>query len=123
MILLDTSALIRSLTGQRLSAPILRGFVADGIRLGVCTLVLYEWWRGPRTPQELAQQESLFPRAAAFDVGVEGAALAAGWYHRVPRARHREIDLAIAACAVVNAASLWTLNPQDFKDVPGLTLA
>lgn len=123
MILLDTSALIGSLTGQRRSAPTLRAFVADGIRLGVCTLVLYEWWRGPRTPQELAQQEALLPRAAAFDFGVEEAVLAAQWYRRVPRAGQREIDLAIAACAVVNGASLWTLNPRDFKDVPGLTLA
>lgn len=123
MILVDTSALVGSLAGQRLCAPTLRGFVADGIRLGVCTPVLYEWWRGPRTLQELAQQEALFPRAAAFDFGVEEAALAARWYRRVARPRQREIDLAIAACAVLNGASLWTLNPQGFKDVPGLTLA
>lgn len=123
MILLDTSALIGSLTGARVSAPALRGFVADGFRLGVCTLVLYEWWRGPRTPEELARQAALFPREAAFDFGVEEAALAAEWYRRVPRARQRGIDLAIAACAVVNRAALWTLNPRDFTDVPGLTLA
>ena len=123
MILVDTSALIASLTGARLSATTLRGFVADGIRLTTCTLVLYEWWRGPRTPQELAHQEALFPRAAAIDFGVEAAAQAARWYRQIPRARHREIDLAIAACAVVHGASLWTLNPQDFKDVPGLSLS
>ena len=34
----------------------------------------------------------------------------------------REMDIAIAACAIVNAASLWTLNPGDFPDIPGLTL-
>jgi predicted nucleic acid-binding protein len=32
------------------------------------------------------------------------------------------VDLAIAACAIVHGAALWTLNPQDFKDVPGLEL-
>jgi predicted nucleic acid-binding protein len=123
MILLDTSAMIGSLAGRRQSAPALRRFVADGLRLGVCTLALYEWWRGPRTPQELAHQEALFPREAAFDFGIEEAGLAAQWYRRLPRARGREMDLAIAACAVVNDASLWTLNPEDFRDVPGLTLA
>jgi predicted nucleic acid-binding protein len=37
-------------------------------------------------------------------------------------ARGLEIDLAIAACAVEHNASLWTLNPADFKDVPALIL-
>ena len=36
--------------------------------------------------------------------------------------RGREIDLAIAACAIEQNAILWTLNPEDFHDVPGLTL-
>lgn len=40
----------------------------------------------------------------------------------VPRARGREFDLAVAACALVHGAALWTLNPGDFRDVPGLTL-
>ena len=43
-------------------------------------------------------------------------------YRRLRRPRHREIDLAIAACAIVHGAELWTLNPQDFRDIPGLTL-
>ena len=123
MIHLDTSALIASLTGPRVAAPVLRRFVSDGIRPGVCTLVLYEWWRGPRTPLELAHQEALFPRAAAVPFGEREAAVAADLYTRIERPRHREIDLAIAACAIVHGAALWTLNPQDFRDVPGLELA
>ena len=39
---------------------------------------------------------------------------------RVKRARGREIDIAIAACAVVHTAHLWTLNPADFEDIPDL---
>jgi predicted nucleic acid-binding protein len=40
----------------------------------------------------------------------------------VKRARHRQADLAIAACALEHNAQLWTLNEPDFADVPGLNL-
>jgi predicted nucleic acid-binding protein len=40
----------------------------------------------------------------------------------VRRARQRQADLAIAACAIEARAALWTLNPEDFKDVPALVL-
>lgn len=123
MIHVDTSALITSLTGPRTSAFVLRRFISDGIRLGISTPVLYEWLRGPRRPEELAVQEILLPSKAAFDFGVSEAALAADLYRRVKRPRGREIDIAIAACAITNNASLWTLNPEDFSDIPGLTLA
>jgi predicted nucleic acid-binding protein len=43
-------------------------------------------------------------------------------YRKVPRPRGREIDLAIAACALTQDAALWTLNPSDFADIPGLEL-
>ena len=55
-----------------------------------------------------------------FDDAV--AARAAALYRSLKRPRGREIDLAIAACAVEHNASLWTLNPAGFKDVPGLIL-
>jgi predicted nucleic acid-binding protein len=122
MIHLDTSALITALCGERSAAPALRGFVADGLRIGISTIVLYEWWRGPRTRQERADQETLLPASAAFPFGVREAQLAAELYARVARARQREIDIAIAACAMVQGAALWTLNPADFRDIPGLEL-
>jgi predicted nucleic acid-binding protein len=40
----------------------------------------------------------------------------------VSRARGREIDLAVAACAMANGAAIWTLNPGDFRDIPDLRL-
>ena len=123
MIHLDTSALVAALTGPRAAAPAMRAFVSDGCRIGVSTIVLYEWWRGPRRAAEIEDQEAILPRAEAAEFGVEEALVAFELYRRLRRPRHREIDLAIAACAIVRGAALWTLNPQDFRDIPGLTLA
>lgn len=54
--------------------------------------------------------------------GPAEAAGAARLYLQVARPRGREIDLAIAACALAVDARLWTLTPRDFRDVPGLQL-
>lgn len=43
-------------------------------------------------------------------------------YRRVKRPRGRDMDLAIAACALEHGASLWTLKPGDFRDIHGLLL-
>lgn len=67
-------------------------------------------------------QEALFPRESAIAFGSAAAASAADLYRAVPGARGREIDLAVAATAICWDARLWTLNPRDFDDVPGLEL-
>ena len=117
---LDTSALVDALTGPRRSLDVLTALVSEGHRVACSTIVLYEWWRGPRTATELSVQEDLFPRDSAAGFGAAEAEMAARLYGRVKRARGREIDLAIAACALTNNASLWTLNRDDFQDVPNL---
>lgn len=88
----------------------------------VPSLVLYEWLRGPRVPEELADQDALFPKETAVPFGPREAALAADLYRTVKRPRGREVDLAIAACALAWGADLWTLNTDDFRDIPGLRL-
>ena len=120
MVHLDTSVLVDALTGARRSAPDLRRFIERGERIQVSAVVLYEWLRGPRQPEELAAQEALFPRESAVPFAAAEAALAAGLYARLRKARGREIDLAIAACALVRNAKLWTLNTEDFDDIPDL---
>ncbi len=52
--------------------------------------------------------------------GPDDAATAADLYRTIRRPRGREVDLAIAACAITRDACLWTLNRDDFKDIPGL---
>ena len=123
MILLDTSALIDALSGPRRSARALRAAIEDGERILLPTLVLYEWLRGPRLPEELAAQEALFPMEQAVSFGADEAAVAAEIYRTVRRPRGREIDIAIAACALTFDARLWTLNVDDFRDIPGLEVA
>jgi predicted nucleic acid-binding protein len=122
VIFLDTSLLVDALTGSRRSAAALRSAVREGERILLSSLVLYEWVRGPRLAHELASQESLFPSEAAVPFGWREAALSAKLYRSVSRARGREMDLAIAACAITHEAALWTLNTADFKDIPGLRL-
>lgn len=122
MIALDTSVLIDALTGPRRSAAALRRAISDGERIVIPSLVLFEWLRGPRTIPELEAQEALFPRQQAAAFGDREAGLAAELYTHVARPRGREIDLAIAACAIAQAAALWTLNRVDFTDVPELKL-
>jgi predicted nucleic acid-binding protein len=119
---IDTSALVDALTGPRRSLDALIGLAEEGHRLSISAIVLYEWLRGPRTRAELAVQEDLFPRERAVPFGAEQAADAARLYSAVKWPRGREIDLAVAACALHDGAALWTLNRSDFRDLPDLAL-
>jgi predicted nucleic acid-binding protein len=119
---LDTSVLIDALTGPRRSAHALRGVLDRGERIGIASLVLYEWLRGPRYDVELEHQEALLPATDAVPFGHREAALVAELYRSVPRARRREFDLSVAACALTRGAALWTLNAGDFRGIPGLEL-
>lgn len=123
MTVLDTSVLIDSLTGPKRSAKSLRAAIEQGERILIPALVLYEWLRGPRLTSELAAQEALFPLDGAIPFGSREAALSAELYRSLRRPRGREMDLAIAACAIVREASLWTLNVADFRDISQLRLA
>ena len=123
MIFLDTSVLVDALTGSRTSASTLRELLEGGERVRLPSIVLFEWLRGPRRANELAAQEALFPAATAIPFGSADAAKAAALYRGIgSRARRRDADIAIAACAICHDATLWTLNVKDFTDLPGLRL-
>lgn len=122
MIHLDTSVLMAGLSGPRAFWIRLRSVLDNDEELRLSTPVLYEWLRGSRNAAEIELQQALFPDANAVLFGPIEAALSASFYRSLPRARPRVMDFAIAACAVSQQAELWTLNPDDFADIPGLHL-
>lgn len=122
MIVLDTSVLISVLTGTRRALPELRMTLNGGHRIRVPGLVLFEWWKGPRTPGELATQEALFPSEQAIAFGQKEAGLAADSCRTISRPRARAVDIAVAACTMANHAQLWTQHIRDFEDTPALEL-
>ena len=96
--------------------------MAAGERFRLSTIILYEWYRGPRSNSELEWQELLFPSDKALPFGYVESVVAADIYRRVKSPRHRESDIAIAATAISYDVPLWTLNRRDFEDIPGLRL-
>ncbi len=119
---LDTSVLIEVVTTTR---PLLPAYIAAteaGHRLVISSVVLYEWLRGPRVDSDIQLQRQLHPDDQIVLFGPSEAAKAGQLYRQLKRARGRQMDIAIAACAIEHAAALWTVNPVDFRDIPGLRL-
>ena len=117
---LDTSLLVDAFTGERRAGPMLAAWLAGGNRIGISSLVLYEFFRGPRTAAEKKDIEELLTTSEVIDFRRNEAERAAHIYRALKQPRQREIDIAIAACALVREASIWTLNPRDFRDIPDL---
>jgi len=119
---LDTSVLIDVVTRTRPLLAAYESTTAAGHRLEVSAPVLFEFLRGPRLASDLEFQRLLQPDAQVLAFGPPQAAVAAAIYRRLKRARGREMDVAIAACAIEHGAALWTMNPDDFRDIPDLQL-
>jgi len=119
---LDTSVLIDILTRER---PLLGAYersVTAGHRIGMSTIALYEWLRGPRTDLDIRLQRDICPADRIVTFGSIEAALAADLFREVKSRRGREADIAIAACAIEHEAAAWTTNRRHFQDIPGLRL-
>lgn len=119
---LDTSALVAAFTGTRPAFGQLIALVSAEHRLAMSALVLYEWEAEPRSAEALEVQRAIVPPDRIVAFGPEEAALAAALARTVAHPRGRELDLAVAACALVHDAALWTMSRADFDDIPGLRL-
>ena len=122
LIHLDTSVLVDAFTGPRRALAHVASATSAGHVIAFCALVQYEWLRGPRTQGEDQAVRRFFGDDTITAFGSREAEAAAALYRRVKRARQRQADLAIAACALERNARLWTLNEPDFADVPELSL-
>ena len=122
LIHLDTSVLVSAFTGPRHSLAHVVSATQAGHVLTFCVVVHYEWLRGPRTPTEEELVRRFFGDDAVVAFGSREAQTAAALYRRLKRARQRQADLVIAACALEHNARFWTLNESDFADVPELRL-
>ena len=118
---LDTSVLVDALS-DRTRVRRLAAVAERGDRMQITSLVLFEWLRGPRSSEELALCEALFPPESIVPFRDIEARLAATLYRSLSRARMRQVDLAIAACAIERGAAVWTLNAGDFDDIPQLKI-
>jgi len=122
LIVLDTSVLVAHLGPSADTPGPMLDLLESDEAVRVPAVVLYEWWRGPRREHELEIQRRFFPQNQVLPFGAVEARTAAEIYRQVRRARGRDTDIAIAACALVAEAQLWTLNEKDFVDIPGLRL-
>ena len=102
--------------------PALRRVSDSDEQILIPALALFEWYRGPRNSAEMAALAKFIPEENIVPFGQQEATLSARLYRSLSRARSREIDICIAACAIIRDAPLWTLNPRDFADIPGLRL-
>ena len=118
---LDTSILIAAFASAD-ATRLLDRAITRGDRLALSSLVLYEWIRGHRAEEVVVAEQTLFGEQGVVPFGADEAGLAADIYRQVRRPRGREMDIAIAACAIEHRAALWTLNERDFEDIPGLML-
>ena len=121
MIHLDTSVLIDALSGPRRSELALRMAIAEGEPIAISAIAYYEWRRGLRGTGDLDAQARLFPISQTIAFGAAEAAKAAELRRRL-KGRGRDLEVAIAACAILHGAALWTLTPRDFAGIPGLRL-
>lgn len=123
LIHLDTSVLIDIFAeNSERTGLAMEQALDNGDILEVSVMVMYEWLRGPRQAKELSWQEAFFPSSDAVSFTLYEARRAALLFRALSNARKRSMDFAIAACAIEHDAALWTLNRQDFDDIPGLTL-
>ena len=123
MIMLDTNFLIAAEEPGGEADRMLRGWLAQRERIGICSLAWTEYLCGPLSPGVMAAADLLCAVKEPFLI--DDAPLAAHLFNDSGRRRGTLTDCMIAAVAIRSGASLATLNRADFAPFcqSGLTLA
>ena len=123
MIVLDTSVLIDALTAARPLEDALDRVLDSGERVLLPTPVLYEWHRGPRKSRELELQQFLFPDERTIVFGPRRSPRGPPTCTESSHARGGGKRTSPSPPAPSpRRGRLWTVNEQDFADIPGLPL-
>ncbi len=119
---LDTDFLVKAAATAGQERQQLIQLLEQEVPVGMSAIAWYEFSRGPRTPEQLAVAAFLIEEddVVAFDAAA--AVQAADTFRRAGSPRPRANDIAIGTLAARAGAELWTLNPIDFADVPGLKI-
>ncbi len=113
MIHLDTSFLIRALDAGSTQDRRLRGWISDGVTLGMSAVAWTEFLCGPLPSATLALADDLIGPRRAFTTG--DATLAARMFNETGRRRGSLLDCMIAATALGEGARIATVNVKDFR--------
>ena len=119
--LLDTGLVLRHLRGQRRVVSFLRA-LSKSERLFIATVTRLEVHAG-MTPDERYATQKLLSRLGVYDLD-RTIADKAGDLIAMSKKSGRVLgvpDAIIAATAISNNLTLVTLNPNDFKNITGLS--
>lgn len=94
----------------------------DDAEVRVSAIVWYELCRGPRTPLELALAAQILGDDAVVPFDRRLAERAADLFRAMGSPRRRGHDIAVAATAIAEGATLLTRNAKDFRGIDGLKL-
>ena len=119
---LDTDFLVYAVSTAGPERRRLLELAASGRVIQMSAIAWYEFYRGPRTPEQLAVGRSFFSEDGIIAFPEHLAAAAAEVYRALGSPRRRTADIAIGVTASVLNAVLLTRNADDFEGIPGLRL-
>jgi predicted nucleic acid-binding protein len=120
---LDTDFLVTALSRTGPERARLLELAESESEIQISAIAWYEFSRGPRTVDQLAAARSFFFADGIIPFSEELAAISSEVFRNLGSPRRRAADIAIGVTAAAMGASLLTLNPADFEDIPRLRLS
>ena len=120
---IDAGFLIKAVSIEGWERSMLFELVSDDVHIRMSAIAWYEFSVGPRTPEQLALAAVIIEPEDIIPFTVELAEQAGRLYRSLSPDRRRASVVAIATTALVEAAVLYTANPNMFGDFKGLQIA